>query len=459
MKKSFFVSILTLLFSFSLLLKKIPLGKTGEWVWKYYHGINFWWRIFFPIGVFILIYPIFLLNKKLKFSLSLLLILLFFFTFMVKVSFQYFSPLGLEGNVLILSYPWISGYFTEAQRMTLKKEYFSTYPKEVEYYHVKLHPPMMSLLCRGITKLFYQSPSFTHVFLKVSSHSILDAREAFRFLESKEKWHLRDFQKASLIFLGLLLPFLSSLGIIPLYLLLRRHPQSLPITLLYTFIPSLLLFSPSMEEILPVFVLFSIYFLRKESNSGFFLSGLFLAIGSLFSISLLLILLYILISKRGKKLTYFSLAGFLGFIFLFHFLTGFSFFQYLFRLSPGFTEAGRVNLLGVGTGRTYLFWVIYDPLEFFIFAGIPLSALFFFGLPSLSLSEKLTLLGIFLFLNFSGISLSEVARLWSPLLPLLFLGAIRSKERMPYANLFYFPLFQFIQAILMKGVLDVFTLV
>ena len=475
MKKHLPVYILTLLFSLLVVWRKIPLGKEGEWVWKYYKDINFWWRAFFPLGIFILIYPVFLLYRKVapgkhnqeyserqvKLSLYILLALLLIFTFLVKISFQYLSPLGLEGNIIVLSYPWISGYFTESQVMKMNREYFSDYPDKVTYYHPKLHPPLMTLLCRGTTKLFYYSPFLTRSLLTLSSHSILDARGVFRFLEDKEKWYLKDYQKAALIFLGLLLPFLSSLGIIPLFLLLKREKNALPLTLLYPFIPSLLLFSPTLEEFLPLFVILSLYFFSQKKRSAYFLSGLSIAIGSLFSLSLLLILPFILLFERNRNssLYIYSLSGFLATIFLFQAFTGFSLLKYLFHLIPAFTEEGRVAYLGIAApGRSYLFWIFYNPFEFFTFVGIPLSYLFFLGFRSLSLSNKLSLLGIFVFLNFSGISLSEVGRLWIFLSPLLFLSAAKGANKIPTQQLFLFPLLQFIQALLMKGSLDIFTL-
>lgn len=472
MKKHIPVYILTLLFALLVFLRKIPLGKEGEWVWKYYRDINFWWRAFFPLGIFILIYPLFLLYRKVKespaksqkqvrLSLYILLVLLFLFTFLVKISFQYLTPLGLEGNVVVLSYPWISGYFTESQVMKMNREYFSDYPDKVTYYHPKLHPPLMTLLCRGITKLFYRSPFLTRSFLTLSSHSILDAGRVFKFLENKEKWHLKDYQKAALIFMGILLPFLSSLGIIPLFLLLKKEKNALPLTLLYPFIPSLLLFSPTLEELLPLFVLLSLYFFRQKNSTGYFLSGLSIAIGSLFSLSLLLILPFILLFERNRdySLYFYSLSGFLAVIFLFQAFTGFSLFKYLFHLLPAFTEKGRVAYLRTsGAGRSYFFWIFYNPFEFFTFVGIPLSYLFFIGFPSSSLSNKLSFLGIFVFLNFSGISLSEVGRLWLFLAPLLFLSAAKGAKKIPTQQLFLLPLFQFIQALLMKGSLDIFTL-
>ncbi|NOZ64866.1 MAG: hypothetical protein GXO71_08130 [Caldiserica bacterium] len=475
MKKHIPVYILTLLFSLIVSLRKIPLGKGGEWIWKYYKEINFWWRAFFPLGIFLLIYPLFLLYRKwkiqqsgkepsrrqIKLSLYILLALLLIFTFLVKISFQYLNPLGLEGNIIVLSYPWISGYFTESQVMKMNREYFSDYPDKVTYYHPKLHPPLMTLLCRGTTKLFYYSPFLTRSFLTLSSHSILDARGVFQFLENKEKWHLRDYQKAALIFMGILLPFLSSLGIIPLFLLLRKEKNALPLTLLYPFIPSLLLFSPTLEEFLPLFVILSLYFFNQKNRTGYFLSGLSIAIGSLFSLSLLLILPFILLFERNRdsSLYLYSLSGFLATIFLFQALTGFSLFKYLFHLLPAFTEKGRVAYLGIAApGRSYFFWIFYNPFEFFTFVGIPLSYLFFLGLPSLSPSNKLAFLGVFVFLNFSGISLSEVGRLWIFLSPLLFLSAAKGANKIPTKQLFLFPLLQFIQALLMKGSLDIFTL-
>ena len=461
MKKHLFIYTLTLLFSLLIFLRKIPLGKEGEWIWKYYQNINFWWRAFFPIWVFALIYPVFLLWKKLKLPLYLLLVLLLLFTFLVKISFQYFSPLGLEGNIIVLSYPWISGYFTESQIMEMNREYFSIYPEKVKYYHPKLHPPMMTMLCRGITRIFSYSPSLTRIFLTLSSHSILDARGVFQFLESKEKWELEDYQKAALIFLGVFLPFLSSIGIIPLFLLFKEEKNALPLTLLYPFIPSLLLFSPTLEEFLPLFVISSIYFLSRKSRTGYFFSGLSIAIGSLFSLSLLLILPFILLfeKKRDTSFYFYILAGFLVLISLFHLFTGFSLLKYLFHLLPAFTEKGRLAYLGTaGTERSYFFWIFFNPLEFFIFVGIPLSSLFFLGLPSLSLSSKLSFLGVFLFLNFSGVSLSEAGRLWVFLIPILFLSAIKGEERISSQHIFFLPIFQFLQALFMRGTLDIFTL-
>ena len=457
MKRISPVLALTFILIFLVTSRILVLGKEGEWVWKY-HKISFWWRAFFPFLVSSLFILLIYLLKRFPLSRRMVILLLFLFTFLIQISFQYFTPLGVSQNVVVLSMPWISGYFTEAMVFRGGREYFQKYPDSVTYRHVKLRPPLGMLMTRGIIKLFYSSPSLTRLFLKVTSATIFDSRRSFSFLESKMGWKLADYEKASLIFLGIFLTLLCSAGIIPLYLwLLREGENSLIFSAFYAFIPSLLLFSPSFDFILPLFVALILYTISFR-NRNIFWSGVFTAIGVLFSLSLLLVFIfavvYMLMDREKRRYILLYLGGFLALILFFYLLTGFSLLRYMLRLTPAFTEEGRRIFLEVKGERSYGFWVLYDPVEFFLFAGIPLSYLFFCGWRKTPPRFKYVFTGVFLFLNFSGVSLSEVGRLWSFLYPFLFLPALNSRERylLPLLSL------EFLQSLFFKASLDVFSL-
>ena len=456
-KKILIPSILTLLIILLVHFHLIKLGKEGEWVWKY-HKFNFWWRAFFPISFFLLFFLLLFFIKDKLLPVSFILFFLLLFSFSLQVSFEYFSPIGMNRNVLVLSLPWMGGYFTEAMVSKCDRRYFRTYPQNVSYKHAKLHPPLNMLICRGCLWVFYRFPFLSHAILNFSHRTIYDASRAFKYMEEKLGWKSKYYERATLIFLGILLPFLASLGVIPLYLLLKEKGNAFLLVAFYPLIPSLLLFSPGFEQILPLFVILALYFFYQGGKNRFW-AGFWTGLGMLSSLSIGLIFLFLILlslKERNKKESLLWMGGgFLLIHFLFWIFTGFSILNFLYRLLPAFTEKGRAGFVGVTAHRSYPFWVLYDPLEFLIFAGIPLSYLFLKGLGKMEKNYGWSFLAIFLFLNFSGISLSEVARLWMFLYPLFFLPAVEIDEK---NILIWLLLLQFLQSLFFQANLDVFTL-
>ena len=91
-----------------------------------------------------------------------------------------------------------------------------------------------------------------------------------------------------------------------------------------------------------------------------------------------------------------------------------------------FSENARLDIISDEVARrTYWKWLLYNPIDFFVFIGIPISMLSFRCIYDVIRSRKIeasNILSVAFFiilflLLVSGINRSEVARLWMFLMP------------------------------------------
>lgn len=190
-----------------------------------------------------------------------------------------------------------------------------------------------------------------------------------------------------------LLAFLSCLTI-PLVYLISKNFRA---TFFSALIPSAVLFMPVLDVIYPLFGLTALLLgLRKKE----FLAGVVFGIGLFFSYSILPVVAVIIFSIK-QKITF--LLGIIAFIALLTFV-GYDFIE------------TTVTVIGNQAARNFWVWLVFNPIDFVIFLGIPLAVLAWFGT-----KKKWLVVGLIVFTTI--FSRGEVGRIWVPLMPLAAIAA------------------------------------
>lgn len=466
--KTFFVIVTTsLLFFLSVAFDITPYLRgpapyVPEWRWAY-NFVNTVDRIWFPLIIITTILTIGVYLEKRIGSKNFkniypTLILFIILGFLFQISVLYFSRNGI--NVLLhrVINPDLNGYFTVALNITSVHDFLQEYNENVLSFpmHAKGHPPGGILFFWLINKIFSIVP-----FLNEITNRLSPARADVKFFWDS----LNSYQKTGAIASGFIISFLSSVSIVPLYYLgkyLYGQITAFRSIVLYTFIPSVILFTPLFDTIFPIFSITALYLYLKGSQKKpifLFLSGFILSLGIFFSLSLLpIIFLFFFIAffktiiKRTniflQEITlfgFFILGGLLFPIILF------IFFHF------NFLEVGKI-IIGGQAPRSYILWLFYNLYDFLIFSGIPVLIAFvllFWRFSKTFLKESLgkfdhflpAFISILILLDISGISRAETGRIWLPLTPFLVLFAIRYFTKDLKLSTYAFMFIVFLEAI------------
>ena len=351
-------------------------------------------------------------------------ILIFFF----QLSLVYFSRFGINILFRRMASPGINGYFTASTKIVSVQDYLKNFPNLVPRgfpQHSRGHPPGSPLLLRGITYFFEKTPVLTN--------SILSEIPLVK--DSKSLWlSLSKPQRVSAVFSAFFLHLLAALTIIPLYFLSKKlfeQKTAIKTVFLYSLVPSFSFFALVFDPIYAAFPIISLLtiliFLKTKKSLYAYFSGLIFCVSLFFSLSVLpsfliqFLLLLLLIKKINlRKFLTFYLLGF------FTFFIPVSIFGYNFL-------ASSLAVIKYQMAREYFPWLLFNPYDFFVFLGVPISLFFIYLLISTirkdlvkNLAKKLFISFwiIFFLLIILGISRGEVGRIWIPImfLPVLFVS-------------------------------------
>lgn len=432
------ISIASILFFLAIILDITPYlrGPTDtilESRWPYYF-INTWHKAWLPILIstcIILLYSkISIENKNLTKNkeylyTGCLVILIFLF----QLSLIYFSRFGITILFRRLVDPGINGLFSSV--IKVKKTESLLQFTDIFYkldQHAKGDPPGSLLILRGIINFFENSPSATNMLSRFTRAPVNK--------EAQKLWKpLSQAQRVAAVFSAFLFHFLATITIIPIYFLTKRifnDKIAVRASILYAIIPSISFFALILD---PFYSFFSVtgflLFLLSARKGNYFLStisGFILSVGLFFSLSILPVLgvifmycLILFIKKKNKEIlkqiTFFAF-GLILFIGLLNIL--------------GFNSIKALPIIiGNQMPRMYLPWLLFNPYDFFLYLGVPVSLLFITAtinkLKNIKffMDDNSTILTsfwiIFTTLIISGISRGEVGRIWLPLMfiPLL----------------------------------------
>ena len=365
------------------------------------------------------------------------------------------AALAVQGGVLYLARPDVAallfernaspladGYYTAALTVDDLGDFLRTYPLRMPTFlsdHPRTHPPGFPLLHWAVGHTLGRWPP----------------------LRTWVRWHacptlrvngLTADQMTSVLVVGLAIPLLSALALLPVYALARRHGvrAGLRAAALLALVPAFTRFAPPVDQLFPVLaglILWAVVAGWERRRPGWlFVSGVLLSLATFFSLGLAALALWLslyaivrwLAGSPGwtwRRLAVAGLAFGLGAasLWLICWLA--------FDLDPlAVARTGMAQHFDVVTRqRVYRLWVGYNLYDFVAFLGLPL-ALLFFGrvltglwhaagrrwhkVDAMAAATALTIL----ILNVSGTSRGEVARLWLFLAPPVVLAAVLALE-------------------------------
>ncbi len=440
-------AILVVAFGFVLRSKtpKFPLGIPGEWEWLRIDASMVGYSLILAV-VAILGFAVFAAAGFQSLSRpgrpvreGFWLSGLVFAAILVQAVTQEAAPVGygLSKWIIALHAPGSSGYYTVAKnQMSDPARFLADYPSWIarqDALHVGTHPPGLFVVARGMLSAMESRPELSRRVIELSPRSVASAVKAYR-----ETLDLSRADGAALALTGALTLLACALSVVPIYLLARSVlPASAAwaSAALWPLVPSALLFQPTADTAFPLLsttaIALASWAVRSGRKTGLMLgllSGLTMALGMFFTLAFLpvgLVVALVLLSPSGltpsRKVGLFLVTG-LGFL-----AATFAWW--------GLTSASPFVIWWINQKnhgrfyaeypRSYWAWVLENPLELAIALGLPAAVWGLVGLAKPRQIPRVTWATVLVlaFLTFSGKNLSEVARLWLPLMPGLLVGA------------------------------------
>ncbi len=347
-------------------------GVAGEWQWTHNSLDLIAWRLVFPIIIAFALYRISNLQSPIT---NYQLLIFATLALALRLSLQALTANNFSIIARTLN-PSYFGYFPPAAAIDDLAKFlrdFTQAQPTLPYYRLATHPPGGVVFHWLIIQL-----------VKIFPTQLLDPILAPR-LASLPSW-IHNYTTPDIIAgttASLAIPFLSSLSLIPLYHLARTlwddRTARLAI-LLYAFIPALTLFMPVFDDAFTLITSLTLYFtvngIKNQKRSQVFLAGLICGAGLFASFGLLPLLLisnlYLLFSSRAiKSFIYDTAALAIGGV------TVWSLAWFIFGLNPFIIYSNSMSEHAIlTTTRSYWAWLIYNPYDILLFAGIPISILF-----------------------------------------------------------------------------------
>jgi hypothetical protein len=362
------------------------------------------------------------------------------------------EPHNLAKWPVVLYYPMTSGYYTAAQKELRKqsvREFLRTYPQflqsQPDPFHLATHPPGLMLLHHGAWLVCRTSPALTRALLATEPAPI---RTGYRMVRPA----LPPEDRASLTLAAYLALATIAVTFVPILLLARRlaSPDAAwTASAFWWFVPAAALFCPKSDVFYPCFTAVSAYLALQALSAASGLSraawsialGGILWLGACFSVALFVVACMILVfyllslAQDASRRTFASHSGLWALatftlLVVASWLVGScdlpSIWYLCFQRHAEFYE--RIP-------RSYMAWLLLNPVEFSLAMGFPLSMSAAFGVlrsfravggkapkgraPALSAprSHRAAALIVafavtWMLLNVSGKNRAEVARLW-----------------------------------------------
>jgi hypothetical protein len=357
---------------------------------------------------------------------------------MIQAVAQTGAPVGygLE-KWATLAHKGSSGYFTLAKTEVRGiAKFLARYPvwiQDQDALHIGTHPPGLIVAEYGLLRYLEGSPDLARF---IDDHLPQTVSMTFRLSVVDHPLSLND--RATLAATGLLTLLACSLTVIPLYGLARA---SLPATTawsaaaLWPLLPSAILFQPTADTAFPLLstsaLALATLAVRQTPERGrwpAFAAGLILAIGmqlSLVFLAIGLIIAIVVTSSRERTVVDKGVllaaigVGFLAFTMPVWLAT---------RANPfAIWWANQRNhaRFYVENPRSYLPWVVANPIELAVAIGLPSTLWLILGAckPREFPRSALATLAVLSFLTLTGRNLSEVGRLWLPMMPALLVAS------------------------------------
>lgn len=431
----------------ALPLLRGPAPETSEWYWPYLlRPLERWWA---PLSaaLLMLLTAVFWLHpsREKRGHTAVAILLLILTSILLQVGLIYAHKTAVFPELIDRTLSNLaSGFFEAAAEIEDIHALLAHYPETMPTFasdHARTHPPGLILANWLTIQLFQRLPTL--------SQAIAPAVWAARCIDL---WLLeRPAAVAAALAVWATLPLLAAaLTVWPAYLLGKRLlplPAAKLGTGLTAALPSLLLFAPKSVQLyapLTLFLLWAFHIaLERWSGRWFVIAGLlygvatFLSLGN-FSLALLLLvyaLLAIWQQHAWQQVGWRRIvAG--GLLFGAAGLSLWLVYWLIWGAAPWrIWQTGLAQHYTLVTlHRRYEWWLLWNLVDVLVYAGLPVLVGYLGGVVwavrngrSRTLSPvnilALSLLGLLLFLNFSGSARGEVGRIWLFFLPLLALVA------------------------------------
>ncbi len=442
-----------------------------DWRWPYQFSASSLPKVWAPFLLFIALF--WLINKydskekeiknHEKALISFVIVWLYLFVF----SILFFSRSGISVLIERIISPGANGQFTASLQIHNLISYLSTFADIVPALtmHAKSHPP-------GGIVLFWL---FEVIFQHLPNSGIIAHLTPSTPSVAKIWLGLLQNQKETAVFSSLFIPFLVALPVAPLYYLTKiifNVKTAFRSSVIYSTVPSVIFFVPLLDAFYTIFPLLALIFIilavEKNNLKFAYMSGLILAFGLFFSLSIAPFLLFYfvcLLLLLNQKYKFSQLINKLmeSYLALIAGLLSFLLFLLIFLNTNFFTITAAVLSKGM-VQRSYFPWVFYNFYDFFVFAGIPVSVIFILLLKDLignfikyKRSKEIVMLIPFLTTLFTvdalGLVRGEAGRIWLIFIPFLVVPMARFLTENLKFNSKYFLIFifiQFIQVLIMQ---------
>ena len=355
----------------------------------------------------------------------------------IQLAIQSAAPEGCG----LPKWPWAlhgsgsSGYYTVARfEIDDARTFLEAYPDWVQTREIPrqgAHPPGLFLVAHGLLKAMQDRPDLADRVLGAMPGTV---HEAYRELDRFDPLPRPD--QASLILTGALTLVLCASTVVPLYLLARTAlppPGAWAAAALWPVVPSAIVFQPTADTAFPLLATSALALAAWSSRAGrtgpilAATAGAVLALGMAFSLVFLPIGLTVGLTlaatpgrpwKRRAALILATGLGYLTPTLGAWALTGANPFVVWW-----WNRANHAAFYD-SFHRTYRAWIVVDLVELAVGLGLPAAVWALVGVsvrrtPPATWSS----LAVLALLNFGGLTLSEVPRLWLPWMPALLVPA------------------------------------
>lgn len=351
---------------------------------------------------------------------------------------------GLSKWIFALHAPGSSGYFTVARtQMADPGRFLAEYPAWIakqDALHLGTHPPGLFLASRAILGAMETSPGTARAVTEWSPPSVGLAIRALR-----EGAGISRAEGAALALTGALTLLACSATVVPLYLLARSSldaPAAWASAAFWPLVPSALLFQPTADTAFPLLstsaLALAAWARRSDGGRGLGLvvaSGVALAAGMEVTLAFLpvgLVVALILALPPGPGwgrrlgLILATGAGFLAATLAWWAATSANPFVVWW-----WNQRNHARFYAE-YHRSYRAWVAANPVELAVALGLPATAWAVVGFSSIRRAPRAAWATLFVLalLTLGGRNLSEVARLWLPLMPPLLVAAGSGFDRL-----------------------------
>jgi hypothetical protein len=407
---------------------RLPLGVKGEWEWM---RIRQPLDILYPATALFMVliyatYALVALKKLASKPKALGLVLgLVPMAILTQIAIQEAAPegYGLAKWAIALANKGSSGYHSVAKAEIQELgPFLKDYPiwiKKQDALHIGTHPPGLLVFSWTMSQFMKANPDLAKTIVSFFPATIKSAFESFAAHEP-----LAMTDRAALAFTGFLILICSCLTVVPLFYLARSKldlQTSWIAAVLWPLVPATMLFQPTADTAFPLLSTSALALAAWSGRRSWLaiLVGVVLGIGTqltlaFFPVGLIVAILYAVepqISWRDKAISVgLTGVGFLGITGLAWSLMGAN------PLAIWVVNAANHSRFYQQYPRSYLAWVIENPIELAIAIGLPIFTLIICGFTKGPKVAWITL-GLMAFLTVSGKNLSEIARLWIPLMP------------------------------------------